>query len=60
MTAAASKYTATAPLCVRKEAGKRSGHEGRDHAVDIGGACADGDEREHVQTAVDEGGPPAL
>ena len=25
MTAAASKYTATAPLCVRKDSGKRPG-----------------------------------
>src|SRR5438128_906441 len=38
---------------------KETGHEGRDHTVDVGGACADRDECEHVQAAVDEGGPPA-
>ena len=34
-------------------------HERRNHAVDVGSPGADGDECEHVQAAIDEGGPPA-
>ncbi len=36
---------------MRNDAGKQPGHERRHHAVDVGRAGADGDQREHVQPA---------
>ena len=40
--------------------GKNSGREGGDHAVDVGDAGAEADQREHVRAAVDERRPEAL
>jgi hypothetical protein len=40
--------------------GENSRSDGRDHAVDIGDAGAEADQREHVRAAVDQGRPEAL
>jgi hypothetical protein len=40
--------------------GEDSGRDGCDHAVDVGDAGAEADQREHVGAAVDQRGPEAL
>ena len=50
------RLAAVAPEGVREDVRK----ERRDHTVAVGRADADGDEGEHVEAAVDEGGPAAL
>jgi hypothetical protein len=57
MTAAAPKYTATAPSWSRKVEGKVPGARVATSAVDISDADAHRDQREHLEATADGGLP---
>ena len=58
ITAAASKYTADVPRRVAERRRKEPGRQRRDHAVDVGHADAERDQREHVRAAVHDDATP--
>ena len=59
MTAAASKYTATAHRGYGRS-GEDIRHERCNHAIDVGSPSANGDECEHVQAAIDREAHPRV
>ena len=59
MTAAASKYTATAPCMSRKRGRKQLRRQRADHAVEPGHAGAHRDQREHVEISRHQRTPAA-
>ena len=59
MTAAASKYTATAPCMSRKRGRKQLRRQRADHAVEPGHAGAHRDQREHVEISGEQRMPAA-
>ena len=60
ITAAASKYTATAPCMSRKRRREQLRRQRCHHAVEIGDAGAHRDQREHVEIAREQRFPAAL